>query len=42
MAETALAAATEPDVRAAAQASLDESRQALAALGAQADTAPAI
>ena len=42
VAETALAAATEPDVRAAAQASLDESRRALAALGAQPDTAPAI
>ena len=42
VAETALAAATEPDVRAAAQASLDESRRALAELGAQPDTAPAI
>jgi hypothetical protein len=42
VAETALAAATEPDVRAAAQASLDESRRALAALGAEPDAAPAI
>lgn len=34
VAEVALQAAVEPDVRAAAQASLDESRQALAALEA--------
>jgi hypothetical protein len=42
VAETALAAATEPDVRAAAQASLDESRQALAALEPGSDDAPEI
>lgn len=42
VAETALAAATEPDVRAAAQASLEESRQALAELDAEPDTRPAI
>lgn len=42
VAETALAAATEPDVRAAAQASLDESRRALAALGEVSTDAPAI
>lgn len=35
VAEVALEAATEPDVRAAAQASLDESRRALTALEAQ-------
>lgn len=42
VAETALAAATEPDVRAAAQASLDESRRALAELSPEPETAPEI
>lgn len=42
VAETALAAATEPDVRAAAQASLDESRQALSELSATPTQAPDI
>lgn len=42
VAEVALEAATEPDVRAAAQASLDESRLALAALGGAPEDAPAI
>lgn len=42
VAEAALEAATEPDVRAAAQASLDESRRALAALSDQPPEAPAI
>jgi len=35
VAEVALEAATDPDIRAAAQASLDESRRALTALEAQ-------
>ena len=42
VAETALAAAPEPDVRAAAQASLDESRRALSDLTATAPQAPDI
>lgn len=42
VAETALAAATEPDVRAAAQASLDESRRALAAIEQTSVEPPAI
>lgn len=42
VAETALAAASEPDVRAAAQASLDESRRALSDLSATAPQAPEI
>lgn len=42
VAETALAAATEADVRAAAQASLDESRRALEALQPQPSQAPDI
>jgi len=42
VAETALAAATEPDVRAAAQASLDESRRALSDLTATTPQTPDI
>ena len=42
VAETALTAATEPDVRAAAEASLAESRQALAALSDQPPQTPDI
>jgi hypothetical protein len=42
VAETALAAATEPDVRAAAEASLEESRRALAALSDQPARTPDI
>lgn len=42
VASVALEAATEPDMRAAAQASLDESRRALAALGAEGEATPDI